>query len=276
MRCRRRRDGTVHDYVGGLADLASAACASSATPATRIAEDYLRILRFFRFHALYGRARPIRKGLPPASPDARVSAHLSRERVRMELMKLLVAPHAVPALAVMSEAGLLIAVLGGVPDLASFSNMAKVEAALGLAPDPVAGLVRLACRIAEDAERLWQRLRLANAEHERMASMAEGWWRVAPARREGRARAALPARAGAVRRPRDAGLDALAGSVDGFRWHALATLPQRWKAPAFPLKAADFIKRGLRRARRSARRCARRKQAWIAADFPADGRLSRR
>ena len=100
----------------------------------------------------------------------------------MELLKLLLARHATPALAVMAESGLLVPVLGGVPDLAGFENMAKVEAAAGVQADAVQRLGALGVRIAEDAERLWQRLRLSNAEHERLASMGEEWWRVSPAR----------------------------------------------------------------------------------------------
>ena len=116
----------------------------------------------------------------------------------MELLKLLLARHATPALAVMAESGLLVPVLGGVPDLAGFENMAKVEAAAGVQADAVQRLGALGARIAEDAERLWQRLRLSNAEHERLASMAEAWWRVSPDDEQGRPRAAVPAGAAAV------------------------------------------------------------------------------
>ena len=69
---------------------------------------------------------------------------------------------------------------------ASFANMAKVEAALGLAPDAARRLGALGVWIVEDAERLWQRLRLSNAEHERLAAMATDWWRVSPAMGEAR------------------------------------------------------------------------------------------
>src|SRR6185295_18455379 len=103
--------------------------------ATRIREDYLRILRFFRFHAYYGEGNPDAAGLHAAIVARAGLEQLSRERVRMELMKLMVAPRAVAALAVMAESGLLGPVLGGVPQLPSFSNMAKVEGAAGLLPD---------------------------------------------------------------------------------------------------------------------------------------------
>src|SRR5262249_13590238 len=96
-------DGRVHDYVGGLADLGARRVRFIGDPARRIAEDYLRILRFFRFHAAYG------QGLPdPAGQHAAVVARaglalLTRERVRMELMKLLTAERVVPTMAVMAE-----------------------------------------------------------------------------------------------------------------------------------------------------------------------------
>ena len=89
-------------------------------PKQRIAEDYLRILRFFRFHAAYGQGPPDAAGLAACIAARAGLERLSRERVRMELLKLLLARHATPALAVMAEAGLLVPVLGGVPDLAAF------------------------------------------------------------------------------------------------------------------------------------------------------------
>ena len=73
----------------------------------RIAEDYLRILRFFRFHAAYGHGLPDAAGLAACIAARAGLAQLSRERVRMELLKLLLARHATPALAVMAESGLL-------------------------------------------------------------------------------------------------------------------------------------------------------------------------
>src|SRR4051812_8014490 len=160
------REGTVYDYVGGLADVAARRVRFIGDAAARIAEDYLRILRFFRFHAAYGEG-----ALDPAGVAACIAGReglerLSRERIRMEVVKLLAAKHPVPALAVMTETGLLGQVLGGVPLLASFANMVKLEAALGLAGDPVRRLGALAVSVLEDAERLRERLRLANTEYE--------------------------------------------------------------------------------------------------------------
>jgi poly(A) polymerase len=264
-------DGTVHDYVGGLADLAGRRVRFIGDPARRIAEDYLRILRFFRFHAAYGEGLPDAAGLAAAIAARNGMEVLSRERVRMEVMKLLVAAHAVRTLAVMAESGILGPVLGGVPLLASLSNVAKLEAALALAPDPVRRLGALAVQVTEDAERLWQRLRLSNAEHERLKSMADAWWRLAPAMGENAAHAVLY-RAGPERftdRVLLAWSRSDAGAADAG-WHALAAVPQRWKAPAFPLKAADFIKRGLPKGPLLGAALRRAEQAWIAADFPRE------
>jgi poly(A) polymerase len=266
------RDGTVYDYVGGLADLSDRRVRFIGDPRKRIAEDYLRILRFFRFHAAYGAGgHPYAEGIAACIAGRAGLDALSRERVRMEVMKLVVAPHAMPTLISMADAGLLLRVLGGVSDLASFENMAKVEAAVGLPPDPVRRLGALGVTVAEDAERLWQKLRLTNIERERLASLAEGWRLMSPAFGEQGA-CALLYRLG-PQPYTDHALLAWARSVSTSRdidWHALAALPQRWTAPVFPLKAADFMKRGIEKgpALGAAMRVA--EAAWIAAGFPND------
>jgi poly(A) polymerase len=195
---------------------------------------------------------------------------LSRERVRTELLKLLVAPRAPATLAAMSESGLLGKVLGGVPYLASFAKMAELETALGFDADAVRRLGAVGVMVHEDAERLSARLRLSNAESERLAPL-DGWWRVAPAEGERAARAVLYHLGPQPFTDRVllawSRTDAGAGDTS---WRELATLPQRWTAPAFPLKSADFTRRGVRAgpALGAAMRAA--KEAWIAADFPAD------
>ena len=262
------RDGTVYDYAGGLDDLVHHRVRFIGNPAKRIEEDYLRILRFFRFHAAYGAGHPDATGLAACIAARKRLDQLSRERVRMEVLKLLVTPHATATLAVMAHAGLLLFVLGGVPYLADFENVAKVEAATGSTPDPVRRLGALGVVIAEDAERLWQKLRLTNNEHERLASMAEGWRRISPAFGETGAKALLY-RLG----PQHFTDHALLGwarseaTAHDAKWHELATLPQRWAAPEFPLKAADFMKRGLAQGPALGAALASAERAWIAAEF---------
>jgi poly(A) polymerase len=265
------RDGVVHDYVGGLADLAVRRVRFIGRASARIAEDYLRVLRFFRFHASYAVGLPDPEGLQACVGARDRLDQLSRERVRMELLKLLVAPHAVPTLAVMAESDLLEPVLGGVPFLAAVSNMAKVEAACGLAPSPVRRLGALGVMVREDAERLRQRLRLTNAEHDRLASMADGWWRVTPAAGESAARALLyrlgPERF--VDRVLLAWARSEAGAADAD-WRAMATLGERWTAPVFPIKASDLMARGVSRGPRLGAALAAAEETWIARDFPRE------
>ena len=157
-------DGTVYDYVGGFEDIAARRVRFIGEPQRRIEEDYLRILRFFRFHAHFGAGAPDAAGVAACVKGRGGLETLSRERVRTEMLKLFVAPRATPALVVMAETGLLGLVLGGVPFLASFENLIKAEAAIGIEPDAVRRLGALGVWVAEDAERLTQRLRLANAE----------------------------------------------------------------------------------------------------------------
>ena len=264
------RDGAVYDYVGGIEDLKARRVRFIGDPAKRIEEDYLRILRFFRFHAAYGTSEhPDAAGLAACIAGRNGLDQLSRERLRMEMLKLLVAPHAVPTLIAMTDAGLLLRVLGGVSYLASFENMAKVEAAVGISPDPVRRLGALGVMVTEDAERLWQKLRLTNAEHGRLVSMAEGWRRISAALTEAQTRALLY-RLG----PEHFTDHALLGwarsqaTAHDTAWHAVATLPQRWTAPVFPLKAADFIKRGVEKGPAMGEAMRAAEEAWVAAGFP--------
>ncbi len=264
-------DGTVHDYVGGIADLGARRVRFIGEASRRIAEDYLRILRFFRFHAAYGEGAPDAAGLHACIAARAGLDTLSRERVRMELLKLLLARHAVPVLAVMAETGILVSVLGGVPQLAALSNMIKVAAASGVTADSIRRLGALGVLVAEDAERLWQKLRLANAEHERLASMADCFWRVSPQAPAHAARALLY-RLGRERftdRVLLAWAHSQAGAADKD-WRELATLPAHWTPPVFPLKAADFIARGVAKGPGLGAALRAAEDAWIAADFPGD------
>lgn len=265
-------DGTVHDYVGGLSDLQARRVRFIGDPITRIAEDYLRILRFFRFHALYGDGESDPAGLNACIVAREGLRGLSRERVRMEMVKLLVAPFAASTLAIMSDAGILTLVLGGVAQLACIARLAAIEVALGIPPDPMRRLGALAVQIAEDADRLNERLRLASAEHHRLRGMAEGWRALSPANPEHDQRVLL------YRLGADSFIDqvmlawARAGAgADDAPWRELATLLQHWLPPSFPLRAADFISRGVEKGPPLGAAMRAAEAAWIAEGFPAPG-----
>jgi poly(A) polymerase len=261
-------DGTVHDYVGGLADIAARHVRFIGEPQRRIEEDYLRILRFFRFHAYFAAGALDGLGLLACIRARGGLETLSRERVRMEMLKLLMAPRATATLATMTECGILGMVLGGVAFLASFENAVKAEAALGAVPDAVRRLGALGVWVAEDAERLTQRLRLSNAESERLAAL-EHWWRLKPAPVEQSAHALLY-QLGPVSFT-DRAVTAWARSDAGVSdetWLKLASLPERWTVPVFPLKAADFMRRGVAAGPALGAALHAAEAAWINADFP--------
>jgi poly(A) polymerase len=262
--------GTVYDYVGGLPDIAARRVRFIGDPGKRIAEDYLRILRFFRFHAWYGAGAPDPAGLHACIAAREGLATLSRERVRMELLKLMLAPHATPVLAVMAEAGLLGAVLGGVPLLASYENTVKAEAAMGLPADAVRRLGALGVLVEEDAARLAERLRLANTETDRLKAL-DRWWRVSPANGDLAARALLYhlGPESFVDRVLIAWSRSPAGAAD-HAWRELTSLPPHWSAPVFPLKAADLISRGLAAGPQLGAALRLAEEFWIEADFPLD------
>jgi poly(A) polymerase len=262
--------GVVHDYVGGLEDIAARRVRFIGDPNQRIAEDYLRILRFFRIHAAYGAGEPDREGYLACIGGREGLATLSAERVRMEILKLMVAEGAQGAVAAMVDGGLSLPVFGGVAYTGPFAAMTSVERALGLAPNAIRRLGALAVAVTEDAKRLGARLRLTNNETKILDSMGHRWWRL-PGMDEALARRRLY-RLGADRY-RDRLLLAWARAGDdpgSAAWHQLATLPERWSAPKFPLKAADFITRGIAEGPALGHVLGLAEDAWLAADFPSD------
>ena len=263
-------DGVVYDYVGGLDDIAARRVRFIGDPDKRIAEDYLRILRFFRIHAAYGSGEPDRAGYLACIAGRAGLAALSAERVRMEVLKLLVADGAAAAVSAMTDAGLLLPIFGGIAYIGPFSGMIVAERLLGLKPDPIRRLAALAVAVTEDARRVVVRLRLTNAEAKALDSMGHRWWRL-DGMDEARARRRL------YRLGEDFYRNRLllawarsGGNTDDGRWTGLATLPQRWSAPKFPLKAADFIARGMAEGPALGQMLALAEDAWLAADFPRE------
>ena len=262
--------GVIHDHVGGYDDLVARKVRFIGDPNRRIAEDYLRILRFFRIHAAYGKGEPDRAGYL-ACIEARAGlATLSAERVRMEVLKLMIAEGAAGALVAMADGGLLLSIFGGVAYTGPFAAMIAAERLLGLKADPVRRLGALAVAVTEDARRLAARLRLTNSETRALDSMGHRWWRLA-GMDEATARRRL------YRLGADSYRDRLmlawaraGGTTPSASWRELATLPERWIAPKFPLKAADFAARGIAEGPALGHVLALAEDAWLAADFPLD------
>jgi poly(A) polymerase len=267
-------DGTIHDTVGGLEDLAARRVRFIGAAEARIREDYLRILRFFRFSARFSASGLDREGLSAAIRARDGFARLSRERVRAELLKLLIAPRASEIVQAMGESGFLEPILGGGGYTRRLGRLVAIEAERGLEPDAVLRLAALGVAIPEDAERLRDRLRLANAESDRLRAAAAALIGLHGARappsfqtlralqfaagREAARDALMLARAESEAPPSDAAFTA----ADRF----LADAPQ----PKLPISGADVIACGVAAGRPVGRALRGFQTLWIRAGFPKE------
>ncbi|MBX3580328.1 MAG: CCA tRNA nucleotidyltransferase [Rhizobiaceae bacterium] len=274
-------DGSIVDLVGGLADLESRTLRFIGDAEARIREDYLRILRFFRFFAWYGRGRPDSEGLKACARLKDGLDRLSAERVWTELRKLLSAPDPSRSLLWMRQAGVLTKVL---PEsekwgIDAIHGLVKAEGDLGWSADP---LLRLEAMVPPDGERLKglaERLRLSNAEASRLADWAGSAKIGSKATeselakrlyREGREPlldrirlAMASARARAVTED-----DAL---VEAGGYARLFKFAQAWETPVFPLKGSDMQAIGMQPGPEMGKLLKRLEDEWIESGFRLDG-----
>ena len=262
--------GIVHDHVGGLADLAQRRVRFIGEADRRIAEDYLRILRFFRFSAAYGAGGLDRAGYLACIRGRSGLSMLSAERIGMEMRKLLAAENALEAVVAMRDGGLLLPILIGVAYPSTLAAMIAIERLRGLKPDAMLRLGALAVAVTEDARRVGARLRLTNSEIRMLDSMGHRWWRLADMD-EATAQKRLYRLGEARFRDRVMLAWARAGlGVDPAYWQRLLALPERWAIPVFPLKASDFIARGFAEGPALGHVLSLAEDAWLAAGFPND------
>ncbi len=267
-------DGAVHDYAGGLADLAARRVRFIGDARKRIREDFLRILRFFRFSARFGQGELDAEGLAAAIAERDGLAILSRERIRSELLKLLAAPRAGEVVAAAEGAGLLEGPLGAPADPARLAGLIALEAARGEPPDPLLRLAALALRDPADAERLRGRLRLSNGEHARLETISAA---LSPA-----CDATAPPSLGDLRawlfeRGRQGARDAItlahvesgaapddAGFARAYRFVSDTPVPR------LPFSGADIVARGVGPGQRVGVVLKHLQAAWIRAGFPKE------
>ncbi len=261
-------DGTLYDPVGGLADLAARRVRFVGEAARRIAEDVLRVLRYYRFEARFGTGT----GDPAARAACRASVTLlptlSAERVAQELVRLLGAQNPVPALRMMEADGVLAAIL---PEATRIDRLRKL---IAIEPEPDA-LRRIAALVAVDAggaAGMAERLRLSNAECDRLIDLAPPWPPEVDPELAGDARAQRHAlyRLGADRFRDLALLVAADGGIDEARLEALRAVATSWKPPVFPLAGRDVTALGIPPGPRIGQLLAELKDWWEAGDFTAD------
>jgi poly(A) polymerase len=257
-------DGTVHDPVGGLADLRAHRVRFVGDPATRIAEDVLRILRYYRFEARFDTGL----GDPKARAACRALAHLlpnlSAERVAQELVKLLETSDPISALRMMLEDGVLSVILPEARRLDRLRHMIAIEPE----PDP---LRRLAALIEVDgpgAVALAERLHFSNAWRDRLHGLAPPWAIDPPADMAAQRRALY--RLGAERYRDVALLLAAEGAMSRDRFGELLALARDWTPPAFPLAGRDVTALGIAAGPEVGRLLGAVHDWWEAGDFTAD------
>lgn len=273
-------DGAIVDLVGGLADIESRTLRFIGDAEARIREDYLRILRFYRFFAWYGRGRPDAEGVKASARLKDGLDRLSAERVWAELRKLLSAPDPSRALLWMRQAGVLSRIL---PEsekwgIDAIHGLARTEAELGWEPDP---LLRLASIVAPDAgrmEAMARRLKMSGEERERLVVWA-ATPKIAPgiAETELARRLYCGSRQGILDRlrldyaaARWKALQDDAALIDAGRFSRLVAFADGWQKPAFPLTGADLLGLGMQKGPALGKALKTLEDGWIEANFTTD------
>jgi poly(A) polymerase len=239
--------GQLYDPTGeGVSDAREGRVVFVGDATTRIREDYLRILRFFRFHAWYGRGEADHEALAACKALKDGIESLAAERVQKELLKLLAADDPRAALRLMAATSVLSSILPVVTSLARFEALMTIQTEQLFENDPE---LRLAALIPDDpgvASQLAERLRLSNALKDRLVAAAGKSPRITSwmsPRETRRAVYALGARAFADRvKLAWAGADRTAATP---QWRGLLALGESWTPPPFPLTGEDVLKAGV-------------------------------
>ena len=246
-------DGTIWDPFDGRADLLAGRVRFIGDPDQRIAEDHLRVLRFFRFHAWFGKPPLDSAGFDACRRNAGSLSSLSAERVTKELLRLLAAPAPADALEAMAEAGAL--------DhwLPEYAGTARLKALIARerqdTPDP---LRRLAAIVSPPATAVAKRLKLSTQQSLRLHLMLE------PAAGD-----LLNRRAALYRMGTSLFIDRvlLEGPDD---WQAALALARTWTPPELPINGADALALGVKPGPQLGALLDAVERWWIAGDFSAD------
>ena len=263
------REGIVFDPLGFYADLMEGRVRFIGDAEARIKEDYLRILRFFRFNAYYGRGPLDADGLAASVKLREGLAQLSAERVAAEMRRLLVAPRAMRGLEALYDYGLLTDVLGGVPRLDRVERLIDIEAALDLTTDAALRLAALAVFVREDAARLADRLHLSNAEQATLEHAADEGGKPVFADEASSKEALYRLGENDFRSRVLLAWAASGASTEDPHWRAIYRLPRNWEAPVFPLRGADLVEIGTAKGPKIGELLRQLEAEWIAGGFVA-------
>ena len=236
------RDGTLHDPFGGLEDLTEQRVRFVGTAKARIREDVLRLLRYFRIFAHYGQPPADEEALSACRELAPLLPQLSAERVRTELLKTLEAQTAGDVMRLMRDQGILDHFLPEAVNIDRLSQLVELEATRQV-NDPLRRLAAMLVLNDADLAALSARLRLSNAQSDRLAAIAANGTVIVPALSEA-VRDALLYRVG-VPAFRDAALIGWADASTDDGWAALIAACDDWQAKKFPLHGTDVMALGV-------------------------------
>lgn len=263
--------GTVYDLVDGYGDVLAQRVRFIGAAEQRIEEDYLRILRFFRFSALYAKGVLDARGLAACIARKDGLAQLSVERIKSEMFKLLVAPFATAVIERMVEVGVMDKILPGRVLSEGFANLVKMEQELSFCNNAVSRLAALAGGDAELMAAWTKRLKLSKKETACLTSLGRhvvGF----SSRLEVPAQKVLLYRLGENIYRKCA---VLAWSLEGqladvSAWEKIVTLPQRWQTPVFLPTGADVLSLGMEPGPQVGEVLLHLEQEWIDAEFEWD------
>jgi len=256
-------DGEIFDYATGVEDLAAGKVRFVGDARIRIAEDYLRVLRLFRFHAWYGRGDLDAEGLTAATEAKDRLKTLSAERIAKEVLRLLEAPNPAPVLKVMAARGILAELLPGQLQLVRVEQLAVLDTSR----DAVLRLAALLPDSAQAANAVADRLRLSNAGRARLVQALSGET-VSAGLSSHQARRMLYRLGQACFR--DKLLLQWAGApAKEEAWRALLQIADGWQAPRFPLTGRDVMQAGVPEGPEVGRVLAGLETWWVEGDFAA-------
>jgi poly(A) polymerase len=250
--------GEVFDYFGGLDDLVARHVRFIGDPLKRIAEDHLRILRYFRFHARFGAGEPDRAALEACARRANDLMALSRERIADEVLKLLALPKPAPTVALMLDLGILAPVLPEVlaERMPGFERLISAEEEAGIPPDPLRRLAGLLPSDPAIAESIAVRLKLSNKARKRLSCAA-------------RPDVQMTGETMAYRLGTECAVDLL---LLAGRPADAATIA-KWRPPRLPISGGALIQRGLAEGPIVARTLRRIEDRWVDEGFPQGPRF---
>lgn len=269
-----RPDGTIFDYAGGIDDLAARRVRFIGSAEERIREDYLRILRFFRFNSAYGEGPPDATGLHACIALRDGMALLSAERIGAELDNFIVTRRAGAIALLMAESGVFFSATGIRGHAERLVRLQEIEATLSDAPDGIARMAALFVDTADDATALAGRLRMSTADASALKSIAHNIPRFAsPLSAADMRRAIYDAGTVTSERALRVAWAASDAPTTDANWIDRCRFAAGWTAPTMPFSGADVLALGVAAGPRVGLILRAFEAWWREEDFPADSAL---